>query len=731
MTQPEKFPPPFRLGPWLVQPDLNRIEGPEGSVQIEPRVMKVLLNLAENPGTVLTRLQLLDLVWGDSVVGEEILTRAVSELRRVFGDSARKPQFIETIRNHGYRLIAEVELLEEVEEEGQATPVDPEPVSEEVIPAVSAPPVNTNASNLPRPLGLAVILVLIAVVAIRFWPDQSEKSAGPEPIAAPSPVPLTSYPGREWHPALSPDGTRVAFIRRLPEVAHSDLFIKQRDSEAALRLTDDPGWAAWPTWSADGQSIAFIRGETGGQSALCTVSSLGGAVRKLHGVASYIDGLDWSPDGQSLIYSALDRESGEYRLFQLFLRDLSVSRLSAAATDGAGDFQPRFSPDGKQLAWMAMDQGGTSYLHVRALGQDQGRRVTVGLTGVQGLTWAADGSSLVYAASPGGSFSLWRVDVAGGGSPQTSQWIPTPGDFAWNPTISRRTGDLAYEQVRVDQDLWRIQVLSRDPWQLETATFIQSTHWEYEADFSPDGGQIAMVSARSGFPELWLADEDGGNLRQLTRLKGAGITGARWSPDGSRIAFNTVQDGRRVIMLVGVNGSQPHQLTPEGRQEIFTGWSHDGQSLLFGFEGKEGWEIFRRDLEGGKPQAVTRGGGITAQESENGSYLYYTRPGRAGLWRVVLTDGVAASAAEAEIVISELAGQDRGNWLQRGDHILWVIRSGGRAILAELDLGTRRSSFITDLPGFSGSGLGVSPSGDAIVFARTGEMAGDLMLIQF
>ena len=113
MNQPEKFPPQFRLGPWLVRPDLNRIEGGDGSVQVEPRVMKVLLCLAEKPGLVLTRLDLLDLVWGDTVVGEEILTRAISELRRVFGDSARQPRYIETIRNHGYRLIAEVEPVAE------------------------------------------------------------------------------------------------------------------------------------------------------------------------------------------------------------------------------------------------------------------------------------------------------------------------------------------------------------------------------------------------------------------------------------------------------------------------------------------------------------------------------------------------------------------------------------------------------------------------------------------
>ena len=124
MNQPEKFPSPFRLGPWLVRPDLNRIEGVDGAVQIEPTGHAGAAVSGGKSGRVLTRLELLDLVWGDTVVGEEILTRAVSELRRVFGDSARQPQYIETIRNHGYRLIAAVEpVAEESVKENSAIPL--------------------------------------------------------------------------------------------------------------------------------------------------------------------------------------------------------------------------------------------------------------------------------------------------------------------------------------------------------------------------------------------------------------------------------------------------------------------------------------------------------------------------------------------------------------------------------------------------------------------------------
>ena len=219
-----------------------------------------------------------------------------------------------------------------------------------------------------------------------------------------------------------------------------------------------------------------------------------------------------------------------------------------------------------------------------------------------------------------------------------------------------------------------MRVLSRNPWQLETAPFIQSTRWEYEASYSPDGRQVALVSARSGTPEIWLADAEGEDLQQLTRLQLAGLANLRWSPDGRQLAFNAVQEGRQVIMLMGSNGGVPLQLTPDGRQEILSGWSRDGLSILFGSEEKGDWEIFRRDLEGDQAQAVTRGGGITAQESPDGKSLYFTRPGWAGLWRMDLT----LAAGEAELIIPELAGQDRGNWLVHEEGIYWIIRSGQR-----------------------------------------------------
>jgi DNA-binding winged helix-turn-helix (wHTH) protein/WD40 repeat protein len=97
---------PFRVGDWLVEPRLNRLMRGEESIQIELKMMDVLVCLAERAGELVTRREIIDTVWATEFITEKTLTRAVAELRRTLGDDAKQPRYIETIHRKGYRLIA-------------------------------------------------------------------------------------------------------------------------------------------------------------------------------------------------------------------------------------------------------------------------------------------------------------------------------------------------------------------------------------------------------------------------------------------------------------------------------------------------------------------------------------------------------------------------------------------------------------------------------------------------
>ena len=98
----------FRVGPWLVQPSLNTISQNGTSNRLEPKVMEVLVCLAEHTGEVVPKEKLLQAVWPDTFVSDDVLKRSVSEVRHVFGDDAHKSRIIETIPKRGYRLLVTV-----------------------------------------------------------------------------------------------------------------------------------------------------------------------------------------------------------------------------------------------------------------------------------------------------------------------------------------------------------------------------------------------------------------------------------------------------------------------------------------------------------------------------------------------------------------------------------------------------------------------------------------------
>ncbi len=99
----------FRIGSWLVQPSLNTVSQSGKTFHIEPKMMEVLVCLARHAGETLSKETLLEAVWPDTFVTDDVLTRCIFELRRVFGDGAKESRFIQTISRRGYRLVAPIE----------------------------------------------------------------------------------------------------------------------------------------------------------------------------------------------------------------------------------------------------------------------------------------------------------------------------------------------------------------------------------------------------------------------------------------------------------------------------------------------------------------------------------------------------------------------------------------------------------------------------------------------
>lgn len=116
----------FLVGGVLAVPSRNRIGNGPHAQTVQPRVMELLCVLAAVPGRTLSRSELMFHVWDGVVVGTAAIDRTVCCLRRSLGDCARRPDFIETVRKRGIRLMAPVRLCREMRQRAEAAAAGPE-----------------------------------------------------------------------------------------------------------------------------------------------------------------------------------------------------------------------------------------------------------------------------------------------------------------------------------------------------------------------------------------------------------------------------------------------------------------------------------------------------------------------------------------------------------------------------------------------------------------------------
>ncbi|MGH7455285.1 MAG: winged helix-turn-helix domain-containing protein [bacterium] len=95
----------FQLHEWLVKPHANELVRQNQTLKLDHKVMQLLVYLAQNPDKDLSKEEILKAVWGEGVFSEEVLTVAVSSLRKSLGDDSRSPKYIKTIPRYGYRML--------------------------------------------------------------------------------------------------------------------------------------------------------------------------------------------------------------------------------------------------------------------------------------------------------------------------------------------------------------------------------------------------------------------------------------------------------------------------------------------------------------------------------------------------------------------------------------------------------------------------------------------------
>jgi Tol biopolymer transport system component len=595
----------------------------------------------------------------------------------------------------------------------------------EAVSGVSAPLRMRLPSGRRLGWGAASLLVVVAAsIAVSLLLRRAEAPSETASLPPMTVVPVTSDEAIEDSPSLSPDGRFLAFLRE-GEMGWA-LYVKQIDGGEPIHVTQAARGEL--AWSPDGNEIAFHRdmeaGELIPQYGIFAVPALGGAERQLTTASGY-RGLSWSPDGKHLAYT--DRESPE-GLVSIFLLDVETGAQQRLTTPTAeslvGDSAPRFSPGGERLAFVRAAVVTNADIWVAPVEGGDPQRLTSGLRNVLGLSWTPDGRSLVFSAGlapRGGYFSLWRV-AASGGDPEPLE----VGELGVSPTVSREGHRLAYLRSEVDSDIWRVGGPTAPADAAPPEPFIASNAWEWEQEYSPDGQRVLFTSDRTGYSEIWTADSDGSNLRQVTSLKDPMVTAGSWSPDGRRIVFHSPKEGDNDVYVVNSTGGIPQRLTAAPWDESGPLWSRDGRWIYFGSNRTGRYEVWKIPAEGGDAIQVTTEGGGGGVESSDGRHIFFARHflegGQPGLWRMPVEGGTVEQVLE-HVLFIDWAVFDRGIC-----SINRTVDSGAAIEFYEFASGQSRE--VVRLPYQPvGLGLTVSPDGRWILFLK-GEESTDIMLVE-
>ncbi|HEV8130083.1 MAG TPA: winged helix-turn-helix domain-containing protein [Acidobacteriota bacterium] len=700
----------------------------EKVVALPAKAFDLLSVMVENHGRLLQKDELMQKVWPDSFVEEANLSYNVSLLRRALGQSGEAQDPIETVPKWGYRFVAPVTKRSGAA--ADATVADHTTALPDYAPA----PVVAARRQLfnMKWLGLALGGLFAAGAVFLLTTLRLKKDEG-RPELPYKIVPITSYPGVESQPSFSPDGSQLAFTWN--NAGNSDIYVKVLGVDKPLRLTQDPATDNNPVWLSDGRRIAFIR-STGDSSTVFLVSPLGGQERRVAELSRfrpYQNSMDASPDAKLLAVSDKTRPDEPFAIFLLSIETGEKRRLTQPPPGVIGDDNPRFSPDGQNIAFGRQVTSRKYDLYVIAPTGARQRRVSDQTAIVHGITWA-NTTELVFSSNIREQDGLWRLDIRPGGLVRP---LGVGGTTAFRPVIAPRQRRLAYTARELDTNIWQMESSGIAGRWNEPKRLIFSSQWdEYPSIWNAPGAKtrIAFSSSRSGDSEIWTCDSNGSNLLQLTNFNGPRCYYPSWSPDGRTLAFDVTLEGQRDIYLIEGDGGPPRRLTEEASDDSRPAWSRDGKSIYFSSNKAGSLDIWKIPARGGRAIQVTRSGGWRAVESFDSKYVYFMkRPGQAGIWRLPVSGG------SEELVLDYEGAGSSACWDVARNGIYFAIRAwqlgSEKSVLPTIHFFDFQSRQVTMLarcekPILNISGLSVSPDERTILFTQVDRFEGDIVLVE-
>jgi Tol biopolymer transport system component/DNA-binding winged helix-turn-helix (wHTH) protein len=594
-------------------------------IKLQTQPFKVLTVLLEHAGEVVSREDLQRRVWVPDVVVdfEHSLSSAIKKIREALSDDAENPRFIETLSKRGYRFIAPVSVVAEVQfvrEPAKPAPIAVPVTAVEQEAELKLPSASVRLRYVPRSVlllaGVAFASFFLGASAfskLRVFDRFEERGSIPRIVRLTQTGRVYSSVDTAFEslPATVTDGIHL-YTSTVED--GRDVLSQLTISTGEMQTLTLPSEIASPEINdiSPDKTQLLVRSHLSAEAEepLWVIPVAGGYASRVANLLAH--DATWMPDGRSILYAYGN---------QLNVVSLESSKSTPFATVEGRAFWLRWSPDGSRLRFTIID----SINHTSSLWEISGGNHrphplltswTLSPNACCGV-WTADGRDFVFQVMMSRTTDLWRLSgidtshplrmtngpffnesPAGGRNqneiffvghdyqsqsermdPQTRQFVPLQGFLAHAEHVSYSRDHRFVLWLDPMSRLWRAQADGQDKVQLTP----NSLH-VFLANWSPDGANVTLMARRPGCPwQIFVVNANGENLRQLMR-EDYNVADPSFSADGKSIVFGGIPDlmGQgdtpRSIDILDLAGNRVTELP--GSKGLFSPrWSPDGQLI--------------------------------------------------------------------------------------------------------------------------------------------------------
>lgn len=642
----------IEIGDYTVLPTHSKIVFEEQEFKLEPKIMQVLCFLIEHRNEVVSREQIVETLWPNTVTGLEVVTRAIFELRKIFKDDAKSAKYIETIARKGYSFI--YPLKSEANEKTDSVPDSTLQPNLSAAPNLSnqqdgvshlseSPNVSSlsqpnetqanaaNSSNTPflYKLGFALLAV---VFLLYFLNDGDAGNQVTKEVVQPAPVQyhtslLTDASYRAEMPVLSPDARRVLFVKTLngDSISNGGVSGNSNDEKEALVLVDVDSQKFTvlretnkrfrsPLWSDDGNVWIYALCEKNNQN--CDIIKHVVDTDEYHVVLhleSRLMSLALSPSATQLAVEVMRDRVVEIGIIDLGHDSPEISYLAEL---GANPNSIAFYDD--QTLIYATQVSHSVFLNHFDLETKDIQSVETPFHNIFGLVRKSDNAFWIAERTSGAS-SIWTYDL------QKNDFIKSiaisPGTLPSGIDANELHASLVYSSFKRDIN---VGILSNEvvTQAFSNAGKMNGTLIDFNAIYSPLDDAYYFISNRSGTYDLWRFSNN--ETDKISQLSANRIERPVLSKNGKKLAFLSLASDGATLNVLDIE-TQLLDVTHSITENLsILAWENEKALFVSGFIDGE-YQIQSFNLSTGKRKTAVLDAGLMVSQDDELAPLYFTK----------------------------------------------------------------------------------------------------------